>query len=230
MSHLYDRSRRGLSLVAGPVREPITVKMAKSHMRLDIDDDDDYIRTMLIPAARGFVEKYTRRALYAQKWCLTLDRFPTWGDTDDPYFWLYRRGIVDLVVPPIMKVDSITYVDTAGATKTLDGTFFTLDAQDDYVRIEPVYGEFWPITQFRISTVKINYICGYTDGVVEDQNGGQPLEGDPLNKIPAEMKLAILILVDHFYENREYINMSMGNAPLPFGVEDILGPFRSIRF
>lgn len=342
-SYLYDRSKRGLSLLVPPVVEPITLALAKSHLRVDITEDDDYIEQMLIPTARDVVERYTRRALYKQQWCLTLDRFPTWGDTDDPYFWLYRRGIIDLTVSPIMSIDKLAWVDTAGAewtlspslkpptvtaaagsgvlpagtyayrvsfttkpdssapagastyagetlpsvevTQTLDDVggviltwaadsraagvnvygrgagaeqllaslpagsytwtddgsgvpagpmptvntsgFFNVDIQDDYVRLEPVYGYFWPITQFRITTVKITYTSGYTDGIV---NGAPPAAGDPQKKIPYPIKMAMLLLIAHMYENREIINMSMGGGVLPFGVEDLLGPYRSIRF
>lgn len=240
-TYLYDRSRRGLSLLTPPVKEPVTVDIAKKHLRVDIADDDDYIK-LLISTARDWVERYTRRALYKQQWCLTLDRFPTWGDTDDPYFWLYRRGIVDLVVPPVMAVDSIKYIDTNGSEQTLDPTTYNVDLQDDSVRIEPVYGQFWPITQFRIMATKFTYTCGYTDGIKTPPPDplpdpwtptadNLPADGDPLNKIPPPIKHAILLLVAHMYENREMINMSMGGGNLlPFGVEDLLGPYRTIRF
>lgn len=221
-SYPYESPRRALSLVTGPVAEPVTLATAKIHLRLDIDDDDDYIRTVLIPAARSWVEKYCRRALYKQTWRLTLDRFPNVKDSD-------------LVIPPFLSVSGITYLDAANVEQTLDPTQYTVDMADEDVRIYIPSTYASALYNGGLSTtvwgwVKITYVSGYTDGIVLGQNGGNPLEGDPLNKIPAELKLGILLLVDHFYENRELVNMTLSGDLLPFGLTDILGPYRSLRF
>lgn len=242
-SYLYDRQRRGLSLVTPPVVEPVSVEQAKKHLRLDADfmDDDDYVKS-LIMVARGITEGYIRRAIIKQKWCLTMDRFPTWGDTDDPYFWLYRRGIIDLTVPPFMALDDFKWIDTNGAEKSLADAFptagmdptapldqwITVDAQDDSVRLEPLYGQFWPVTQFRIKSVKISYWAGYTDGV--PPNGIDPQDGDPAGKVPPEIKHAILMVVSNLYENREPVVVGQTVAELPLGYEALLSRYRSITF
>lgn len=254
-SYLYDRSRRGLSLITPPVKEPVSLAQAKKHLRLEIADDDDYVES-LVSVARQYVEGYCRRALYKQKWRLTLDRFPTWGDTDDPYFWLYRRGIIELTVPPMIELADFKWIDTQGTERTLAEAFpvaglppdapatayVNLDIQDESVRLEPVYGQFWPVTQFRIKTVIIDYWTGYTDGVVLPApppdyqppappalDPRLPQDGDPLKKIPASIKHAIKLMVGHYYENREPVNIGNITTELPLGVADLLGQYRSIK-
>lgn len=234
-SYLYDRSVRGAKLITGPVVEPVSLDLAKQHLRLEssFTTDDTYVKT-LIRAARAWAEQYTRQCFCKQTWKLTLDRFPTWGDTDDVYFWLFRRGIIDLAKPPLTAVTELAYIDTSGTRTVIDPSLYKLDIQAAYARLEPVYGEFWPITQFSIATVEITTTSGYTDGVKTP--GGStppdnaPADGDPLNLIPDPIKLAMLLLVGAFYENREEVLVGQIPTRLPFGVEDLLSPYRFVRW
>lgn len=53
---------------------------------------------------------------------------------------------------------------------------------------------------------------------------GKPLADiDPL---PADIKQAILQLAAHFHENREAVLIGTGGNELPFGVADLLRPYR----
>lgn len=219
-SYLSDRSVCSYSLLTPPSVEPISLDVAKNHLRLedDFSADNDKV-TRLIRSARAWTEEYLRRALCAQQWRLTLDRFPTWADADGPLWWLFRRGIIELLKPPIRSIDLVTYIDTNGVSQTLvQGTDFIADVQGSNCRLEPVYGSFWPITQFRIATVQIDHTSGYTGS-----------DGDPDNAIPEPIKTAMLLMVGAFYENREAFS-GMQTHELPFGVESLLSPYRAIRF
>ena len=70
-----------IQLITPPVAEPVTLELAKQHLRVDFDDDDGYI-TGLITAARQYCEKVTRRAIFNQTWCRTMDFFPVWNAVD----------------------------------------------------------------------------------------------------------------------------------------------------
>jgi uncharacterized phiE125 gp8 family phage protein len=59
-----------------PASEPISIAEAKDHLRIDHDDEDDYIDG-LIQMAREQVESDCARALMTQTRVLTLDRFPS---------------------------------------------------------------------------------------------------------------------------------------------------------
>jgi hypothetical protein len=44
--------------------------------------------------------------------------------------------------------------------------------------------------------------------------------------ISDDIKLAIMLLVSHWYENREPVNIGNITSTLPFGVQALLGPHR----
>jgi uncharacterized phiE125 gp8 family phage protein len=64
-----------LQLVTAPAGEPITLLEAKQHLRVDVDDDDALIGS-LITAARQAAETLTGRQLMTARWRLVLDAFP----------------------------------------------------------------------------------------------------------------------------------------------------------
>jgi uncharacterized phiE125 gp8 family phage protein len=65
-------------LITPPAVEPVTVAMAKAHLRVDFPDDDLLI-TALISAAREICEQKMQRAIYEQSYVLSLDQF-NYGD------------------------------------------------------------------------------------------------------------------------------------------------------
>ncbi len=63
------------ALITGPALEPVSLDDAKAHLRLDTDDDDTLVMT-IITAARLHVEAATRRVLIEQSWRVYLDAWP----------------------------------------------------------------------------------------------------------------------------------------------------------
>jgi hypothetical protein len=129
-------------LYTPPYAEPVHLDEMKLHLRVDIDDDDTLIAS-IIRAAREHVESFTGRQLVAATWKLFLDEFPTqcgWSEMsnaywrrwrDDPYGW----NAIRLGHSPLIAVDSIQYVDTNGATQTLASSVYTVDANTEPARI-----------------------------------------------------------------------------------------------
>lgn len=229
---MSNRTRRSLRLLTHPVVEPITLDMARQHLRMDQFLDDDYIRA-LVTVCRQSAENYTRRAFIAQTWRLTLDRFPAWGDADDDHFWIYRRGIIKVEMPPIRSIDSITYIDTNGDTILLDPDLYVVDLQDAHSRIEPVYGQFWPITQFRMAAVTIDFTTGYATGSPspdDDDTPAPPQDGDPRGLVPGPIKQAILLAMGEYYEYREQIVSAQVPFVLPMGAEYLLSQYIAMSF
>lgn len=64
-----------LQLVTPPAGEPVSLAEAKQHLRVDGDDDDLLIGS-LIAAARQAAETQTGRQLITARWKLVLDAFP----------------------------------------------------------------------------------------------------------------------------------------------------------
>lgn len=96
-------------LLAGPATEPIALAEAKAWLKLDGDDEDALVST-LIAAARLHVESATGRALIAQSWRLVLDAWPD-------------NRVVRLPVTPLLSLTSITAFDGDGIDHemSLDG-------------------------------------------------------------------------------------------------------------
>ena len=64
-----------LKQISAPSLEPITNADAKLHLRVDSNEDDDLL-TSLINAAREFCEGFQHRAFITQTWELWLDGWP----------------------------------------------------------------------------------------------------------------------------------------------------------
>jgi uncharacterized phiE125 gp8 family phage protein len=60
-----------LRLITPPASEPVTREQAKNHLRVDIDEDDTLISSLIV-VARQRAEEFTRRAFITQTWEWTL--------------------------------------------------------------------------------------------------------------------------------------------------------------
>lgn len=195
----------GLTLVTPPTIDPISLSEAKAHLRVAIADDDGLIAGYIL-AAREHIENETRRAFLTQTWDYTID-----------YCWpcervggSYKRRIV-LPRPPVQSVTSITYIDLNGATQTLAANQYKLAKADTGEWfIEPAYGVTWPSVRNEMAAVTVRFVAGY---------GANP--GD----VPEPLRQAILLLIGHFYENREAVGAA-NLIELPFAVASLVFPYR----
>lgn len=87
-----------IKIITSPSVEPITLEEAKQHLRVDGNDDDILIMS-LIKQAREWCEDFQNRKYITQTLELVLDTFPN-GNT-----------IVFNSVSPVQKVESIKYYD-----------------------------------------------------------------------------------------------------------------------
>lgn len=117
----------------------------------------------------------------------------------------------EIIVPlwPVTAVTSVSYQDANGDTATVSGLRFDLD--ESPLRIWPARDTAWPETYCEPGAVKITFACGY-------------------EKLPADLRAAILLLVGHFYEHREAVTTDLKAVELPMGVASILERYRVGRF
>lgn len=185
---------------------------AKLHLRVDTDDDDELIGS-LISAARQAAETRTGRQLITARWKLVLDAFPgssCMGSPADPAFSLPGHAIL-LAKCPVQTVVGIQYLDLNGAWQEFAATDYVLDAACEPARISPVYGKTWPPTLPQIGSVAVTFDAGYgTAGAV-----------------PAGIKSWIKLRLGSLYGHREEVaTLSRGRIdPLPF-VDGLLDGFR----
>lgn len=128
-----------------PTEEPIALAEAKVHCRVDHDDENDLI-TSLIVSARQWAENETRRRLVNTTLRLSMDCFPE---------------VIRLPGGKVSSVTSITYTDTNGDSQTLSSSVYTLDSDSEPARIVQAYGQFWPAIRYVPNAVKATYVAGY---------------------------------------------------------------------
>lgn len=163
-----------LKLITAPASEPVTLTEAKAHCRVDGSDDDTLI-TSLIVTARAECEHELGRALFTQTWERVLDYFPAVE--------------VELGMPPVASITSITYIDTTGTSQTLSASAYVLDADRQPGWVLPAYGYQWPATQDTANAVRIRFVSGWSD----------------TDDIPAPIKHWVLLRVGTLYKFREAI-------------------------
>lgn len=151
--------------------EPVTLEEAKLHLRVDSDDEDNLIQS-LISTARTYCENYTGRAFATQTLEAYLDEFPV--------------GEIELPRPPLQSVTSVIYKNSDSVSTTMTVTTeYIVDSDSDVGRIVLPYGKSWPsFTAYTVNPIKIKYVTGYT-------------------AIPESLKQAMLLLIGHWYANRE---------------------------
>lgn len=183
-----------LILDTGPSSEPVTLAEAKEHLRVDIDDDDALI-TGLITAAREYVESVSGWTLFTTTWRMILDDWPS-----QPFIVLPR--------PPLQSVTSVVYVDSQDNTNTWPTTEYVVETDRTPGRIHLVYGKSWPTATLRpASPITITFTAGWPS----------------VSQIPQRYKQAVLLLLGHWYENREAVVVS-GAVPkqLSLAVDSLL--------
>lgn len=122
----------------------------------------------------------------------------------------YFPDVIYVPRPPLRSVSSIQYVDASGDTQTLSSTDYRVDLYSLPGRIEPAYGRSWPTTRDVNAAVTVTYIAGY---------GGA-------SSVPEEIKLAMRLLIGHWYEHREPVVVGNIVSPIPMSVDALLSHHR----
>lgn len=183
-----------LKLITAPATEPISLNEAKQHCVVDFNNDDTLISSLIV-AAREYCETYQNRAYLTQTWELILDLWPQ---------------IINLPMSPTQSVSSIKYKDYEGLEKTVEASDYIVDTDSEPARIIPAHGKTWPMSEplQKIAGIRIRYVAGYSSAVL----------------VPQKVKQAILLLVGHWYNNREALvigNLSVSKE-IEFSVKALL--------
>lgn len=160
-----------ITIIVEPTEEPITLAEAVAQVSAYGTAHDAELTSMIV-AARRHVEAKLQRGLITQTRALRLDGFPR--------VLKLRDGL-------LQSVTSIAYVDTAGATQTLDVAAYQVDRYSDPPRVKPAFGSAWPPTRDQLNAVTVTYVCGY--GVAA--------------AVPQDIKSAMKLIVGDLFNNRE---------------------------
>lgn len=196
-----------LSIVTPPIAEPLTWSQAQKHLRQDgLDDDQVFVETILIPAARDRAELATRRAMLTQTWDYVLDEFP-------------RGGYIEIPKPPLVSVTYVQYVDMAGVTQTWGASNYLVQApagpRCQRGRVSLPFAAVWPIVLPQAGAITVRFICGY---------------GSSGADLPPMLVVAQLQDVGTLYESREAIvvdDKRVSSIEVPGFSREIYKKFRS---
>lgn len=191
-------------VVVAPVREPITAgEVAASHRLGTLSADDDLALAIYIGAARRYVEGRTARTINQTTLELALESFPSG----------------EIVLPratPLISVGSIIYRDSGAAYNTVAASKYVLDTTSEPGRVAPAYGESWPsFTPYPLAPIKIMYTAGTS-------------ETSPATDVAVDsrIKLALLLLVGHMWENREAVVVAdtakISQIAIEYGLESLI--------
>lgn len=207
-----------LHLVTAPAVSPVTAAEVWAQLRVPLTGspaaptDATHIAA-LTDAAIAYLDGrdgILNRALCTQTWDLKLDGFPGGGAIAGDWG---GRGRIRIPLPPLQSVTSVAYVDENGTTQTLaTGKYQVVGTGGwDAAALVPAYGETWPATRGQPEAVTVRFVAGYgTPGASPD---------DTQAAVPDSIRHAILLLVSHWYQNREPVNVgqSVTDVPLGFG-------------
>jgi len=189
----------GLSRTSDAGTEPVTLTEAKLQCRVESGvSEDDALITSLIIAARNYIEGVTSRSLITQTWELVLDTFPSAGEIK-----LYKE--------PILTITDVTTYDEDDASTVMSTSAYRFDKYRG--RITLVDGYSWPSDLRSHNAVIITFTAGY---------------GAAASNVPQAIKQAALLLVAHWYVNREAV-VEESLAIIPVGVASLLSQYKLLR-
>lgn len=193
----------GLRLVTSPAIDPVSIAEARAHCRIDESADDGLVAGYIL-AARAYLEQITGLSLISQTWEMSIDEFPI-------------EESIELPRAPVSSITSIQFYDDLGALQTLSPAIYEIDYARTPARVQLVDNATWPTTADRVAAVIVRFVAGY---------------GTAPGSIPEPIRLAVLLLVGHFYANREQVTLGAGltATQLPFGVDALIAPYKVVKF
>lgn len=167
--------------IAEPETTPVSVAELKAHARIVHDSEDTYLAGVVASATRA-VEERVKRSLVAQGWRLTTEPVRC--------VWLPR--------PPLVSVDEVRTVDSAGVETVVDPAEYVVNLDA---------GTVTAVSGWSGVAVVVEYTAGYTE-------------------LPADLKHGVLFLAALWYGQREPVTLGGGPAVVPQTLGYILEPYR----
>jgi len=185
--------------VSAPSVLPVSLEELKQAARVDFADDDAILLTYL-QAAVDHLDGWNGilgRAIINQEWCIWLGAWPFDG----------------FLLLPFSDVSqaSIRYYASNGLLETLDSNLYELIETATGAEIRFKTGFSAPEFDYDVSRpIEITFTTGF---------------GADAASVPAPIKVAIMLLATHWYENREAVT-GRSLTRLPFAVDRLITPYR----
>jgi uncharacterized phiE125 gp8 family phage protein len=189
-----------LVLTNGPAVEPVSLAEAKAHLRVDGSAEDTLISSLII-TSRLHVEAALGLALVTQSWSCFLDAWPA--------------GVAaKLPLRPVQAITAVRLYAPDESVETIAPATYLLDGAGVPPRLVRQGALAWPAPKRTANGIEIAFVAGY---------------GDAAADVPAPIRQAILLLVAHWYEHREPVEIGSSLAAVPQMVSELLHPYRMVR-
>lgn len=178
----------------------LTFEEADRQLRLDGDVSEKTCVESLIAAATGYLDG----------WSGILGRALVTQTWRQDYSGFCDR--MSLPLGPVASISTVKYFDADDVEQTFAGASYRLltDALGSYVARVPSAS--WPAVGSRDAPVSITFVAGTA-----------------ADAVPMPIKQAILLLVAHWFENREAVGPNT-IAELPLAVNALIAPYRRVGF
>jgi uncharacterized phiE125 gp8 family phage protein len=193
-----------LATNGAPKREPVELTDLEMHLRLDIDyPTEQPLLESYISAARKLIEQITGLALMQQTWLYYMENWP-------------RGDFFKLPYPPLISVTSVKYRDSDYVEREQAAGERRVLTKVKPGRVALDYGEVWPSDTLidNAEAIYTEFICGY---------------GTARTDVPEPIRVAIMQLVGHLYENREKTSVQQ-LMDVPYTVFNLVESYRVSRF
>jgi uncharacterized phiE125 gp8 family phage protein len=180
-----------------PATEPVSLAEAKLHLRVDHGDEDILILS-LISAARLHLEHVLGRAFITQGWLYLTDDWPP-GHT------------LNLPLAPVQSIVSVKVYDSDDTATVLSPSTYLLDGLSVPPRLVRRAANAWPRPGRIANGVEVSFVCGH---------------GSLAAEVPAPLRQAVLLLVAHWYEHRQPVEIGNAAEIIPAMVHDLVAPYR----
>ena len=186
--------------LAGPLQEPVLLDDIKTHLRVSENDEDTLISSLII-AARVHVEHILSRKMITQTWSFYLDQWP-------------ENDTISLPLNPVQNISEIKIYDVQDVASVVAASDYYVDVSGDPARIIWLGGGARPHAGRVANGIEVRFTTGY---------------GDNPNDVPEPLRQAITLLVSHWYERREPVEVGEQPTQVPMMISSLLSPYRSLR-
>lgn len=186
----------------------ITLAEAKKHLKVDFNAEDTLIE-LCCQMAQAYLQQETDQWLGEQSWKLSFDQFPA-------------NRTIEIPLGPLKSITSIKYLDIDSVEQTLSSSLYFFSRHQHKSRIVLKHTETWPLTaEYVPDSVNIELIGGY-------KIGANTASGE--TELPSDLKKALYLLVNHYYEFRElvYTGLQLREFPKDLTVSRMISHYKRV--